>query len=259
MAFQAETMAGTVADRRIFTLKNTRTMPGIVAWLVATLARAIGWTLRRDLDDRAGLLPGGTPWPVIVVLWHNRILFGAGCFPLALRRRAAVLISASRDGEYASRVVQHFGLRVVRGSSSRRGFRALRELTQCLEEGTSVVLAVDGPRGPRYQPHAGAVALAAACNVPIVPISINAVKRWELRSWDRTQIPKPFSRIRVVVGEPLRVTVADEAAQEALRAALMAVTDDSGEPSATRGGAAVEACGTTAGDGSAADREAPGG
>jgi len=117
-------------------------------------------------------------------------------------------------------------MRSVRGSSSRRGARALRELTQELHRGTIVVLTLDGPRGPRYEPHPGAVALAASCDVPLVPISVNSHRRGELPSWDRTQLPLPFSRIELVVGAPLRLQPPAEASLDQVKSALMAITDD---------------------------------
>ncbi|MBN2452155.1 MAG: DUF374 domain-containing protein, partial [Lentisphaeria bacterium] len=166
--------AGYTVARRLFTLKGRRRLPALVCWLLATTLKILRRTYRVRASDAAGFLAEGGPWPVIVVLWHNRILFTGDCFPRRLRACSSVLISASRDGEYAARVVQHFGLGVVRGSSSRGGFRALRDLRRVLAEGHTVVVPVDGPRGPRYTPHPGAVALAAASGVPILPVALNA-------------------------------------------------------------------------------------
>jgi lysophospholipid acyltransferase (LPLAT)-like uncharacterized protein len=227
---------GVSRKRRIFTLKNKRRMPGWLAWLFAVLVKLIGRTYRVRVRDDAGLLTDTCPWPVVFALWHNRLLFLAGCFPRDLRRRSAVLISASRDGEYASSFIRHFDMGVVRGSSSRRAVGALRELMRTLSEGTAVVLTLDGPRGPRYDIHHGALALAFRCGVPIVPISLNAPRRKELRSWDRTQIPLPFSRVELCVGSPVRFDdLAGDSdsdwralAERRLREAMSAVTDDAG-------------------------------
>jgi lysophospholipid acyltransferase (LPLAT)-like uncharacterized protein len=205
---------------------RVRRLPGLVAWLVASLAQVYRRTLRLRISDPHGFLHSGLSQPGVVALWHNRIPLSALCFPLEMRRRAAVLVSASRDGEYAAAVVARFGMRTVRGSSSRRGAQAFRELAEEVRQGALVVLTLDGPRGPRYEPHAGAVALAASCGVPLVPISLNAPRRGELRSWDRTQFPLPFSRVDMVVGQPLRLERGDEAAVARVRQALLEITDD---------------------------------
>ena len=207
-------------------LRNVHTVPAVAAWLVAFFMKMLRATYRISYDDPYHFIDSSQPWPVIVALWHNRILFTASCFPKEQLRRSGVLISASRDGEYAARIVRHFGLNVLRGSSSRGGFRALRSLMGYLREGKTVVLAVDGPRGPRYVPQQGAVALAVRCSVPILPISLNAPSRWNTRSWDRTQIPKPFTRMTVKVGKPLYLTEDNEESRAAVEKALAAVTDD---------------------------------
>lgn len=216
--------------KRFLTLKNKRTMPLWIAKVIAWLLRAVRKTYRISYLDSCGLLDSPPTRPVIFVLWHNRILFLGDCFPLHLRQRAAVLISASRDGEYASTIIRFFGMEVVRGSSSRHAFRAVREMMRKLENGTSLVVTLDGPRGPRYMVHHGAAAMAMATGAAIVPISLNARRRWDLKSWDGTQIPVPFSSVQIVVGEPLNLqddagSSKDETAVR-LREALMAVTDD---------------------------------
>lgn len=219
--------------RGLFTLKDKRRLPGWLTFLLATLVRLLKWTYRIKVTDPSGLLRNDDMWPAIFVLWHNRILFLAACFPRHRRKRAAVMISASRDGEYATTFIRHFGLQVIRGSSSRRGSQALREMKKGLDDGMTAVLTLDGPRGPRYEVQPGAVLLSRACGAPVVPISLNAASRWELRSWDRTQIPKPFSRVEVRIGLPLSLSrehtgpVQREALCTLLQDALMEVTDDS--------------------------------
>lgn len=219
--------------RKIFTFKNKRRMPTWLAWLFALFVKGIQCTYRVDVEDPHGFLEEDRPWPVIFTLWHNRLLFLAGCFPASMRRDSSVLISASRDGEYASAFIRFFHLGVVRGSSSRGAVGALRKMIGCLSSGRSVVITLDGPRGPRYSVHLGAVGLARKCGVPVVPISLNAARRWELRSWDRTQIPVPFSRVRVCIGRPvgpesclLDESASRESGADALREAMLAITDD---------------------------------
>ena len=218
--------------RRIFTLKNKRRLPRWIPFVLAVLVRLLRRTYRLRIDDPGGFLSDpDRPWPVVFALWHNRILLLPDCCPRQIRQRSAVLISASRDGEYASAFIRHFGVQVVRGSSSRGGHRALLQMKSVLADGLSVVLTVDGPRGPRYEVRPGAVALSRMSGVPIVPISLNAPSRWELRGWDRTQIPKPFSKVELRVGLPQmpdgKSAVVDrEGACAALRLALLDLTDD---------------------------------
>ncbi len=213
--------------------KKKKAVPGWAVTLGARLFQLLrrSWRVRRT--DRAGIVDGdGKPWPIIAVLWHNRIPVLADFFPRRLQRQSAGLASASRDGEAAARVLKAFGYQAVRGSSSRGGFEALLGLRKKLDEGVSVALTVDGPRGPKYEVHPGAVLLAEQTGVPIVPFALRSPRRWELKGWDRMQIPKPFSRVEFIIGEPLHVPPDLTPEQrrewcEKVREALLAITDDS--------------------------------
>jgi hypothetical protein len=122
------------------------------------------------------------------------------------RRRVYALTSRSRDGEVLSRFVQGFGVRVVRGSSSRGGARALRTLARLVrEEGAEVLVVPDGPRGPRHVAQPGAVLLARMTGAPVVPVSFAAAPRTVLRSWDAFLVPHPFARAVAVFGHPIQV------------------------------------------------------
>jgi hypothetical protein len=212
--------------------KKKRAVPGWAITLAAWIFRAYRHTWRVKRTDKAGVIDGdGTPWPIIAVLWHNRIPVLADFFPLRLQRQSAGLASASRDGEAAARVLHAFGYQAVRGSSSRGGFEALLGLRKTLEAGCSVALTVDGPRGPKYEVHPGAVLLAEQTGVPIVPLMLHSPNRWELGGWDRMQIPKPFARVNFTVGEPIRVPreLTPEQRREwclKVRDAMLALTND---------------------------------
>jgi lysophospholipid acyltransferase (LPLAT)-like uncharacterized protein len=215
--------------RRFFTLKNKRHMPKWIAFLAACLVRLWAWTLRVEVVDPHGFLDPKRTAGRIAAIWHNRLLFAAPLSPAPLRRTSSVLISASRDGEYVSTFIRFFDVGVVRGSSSRGGVRAFLELLNVLrQENQTVVLTVDGPRGPMYQPHHGIIGLAQKSGVPIMAVSINATHRWNLKSWDRMQIPWPFSKVRFVFGKPFAVpedTDMNEALEH-LRRELMDITED---------------------------------
>jgi lysophospholipid acyltransferase (LPLAT)-like uncharacterized protein len=189
-----------------------------VRLLVSTLR------IRREEATVSGLWRAGTP--AIYAVWHGRFLLLPHLYGW---RRARVLASRSRDGELVTRFVGHFGLEVVRGSSSRGGAEALRLLARALGEGRDAVVVPDGPRGPRESVKPGIVALARLSGAPIVPMALGASAEWRLRSWDEFRIPRPFARCVLRFGDPIRVASnADRAAQETVRkeveAALHALT-----------------------------------
>lgn len=213
--------------RKIFTFKNKRHMPVWLARVLAGVLRVWSLTLRVTLEDPHGVLADNVLPPRIFALWHNRILLAAPQIPAALRPSLSVLISASRDGEYISAFVRCFQIGVVRGSSSRGGVSALLALRQVLQAGRSVLLTVDGPRGPRYCVHGGVPVLSRLTGGAVVPVCINYSHYVSLRSWDRMQIPWPFSRARIVLGRPLTALPAPTAvAAEVVRTALLAITED---------------------------------
>ena len=118
----------------------------------------------------------------------------------------------------------HFQIKSVRGSSSRRGSAALREMAAVLAAGGDIGISPDGPRGPKYQLHPGAIKLAQLTGAPIMPLHVAYSRYWELKSWDAFRIPKPFARVSVVVGEPFAVPRdLDQEAFEAMRVNLETV------------------------------------
>lgn len=140
--------------------------------------------------------------PVVFVLWHGRLLAGS----YAQRGRGLVaLISQHQDGEYISRVVHRWGYLTVRGSSTRGGSGALRDLVRCVRQGRSVVITPDGPRGPRQRMKPGALLVAQLTGAPVIPVATGADRAWWVEGWDRFQIPKPFSRVRVLYGDAIHV------------------------------------------------------
>ncbi|MEK0445770.1 MAG: hypothetical protein RLZZ399_1091 [Verrucomicrobiota bacterium] len=163
------------------------------------LMMLLGGTLRWKLEDEAGYLSRPLDQPLLVAVWHNRILALPLCYQwmCKARRPLSVLTSPSRDGGLLSALVAQFGIGAVRGSSSRRGSAALRELQTVLKSGRDVIITPDGPRGPRYQLQPGLVFLAQLTGTPIMAVQVEYSAYWELRSWDRFRIPKPFSSVRI--------------------------------------------------------------
>ena len=171
--------------------------------------------MRLRLENRARLeerLAGG---PLIFVFWHNRLLL----IPIAWHRflshgrpKGKALTSTSRDGDLIAEFLERFGVGHVRGSASRRGSTALRELARWLAKGHDVGISPDGSRGPLYEIKPGLVLLAQLSGRPVLPISLEYSSTWRLRSWDRFFIPKPFSTVTFHVGELHRVARTDNPA-----------------------------------------------
>jgi lysophospholipid acyltransferase (LPLAT)-like uncharacterized protein len=139
---------------------------------------------------------------VVFALWHGWLL------PPTWHHRGqriVTLASRSADGEYITRVLAHWGYHVVRGSSSRGGDSALRELVRLLRAGRSVAITCDGPRGPRQKLKFGVLQMAQLSGAPIIPVGSAANRSWQLNSWDRFTVPKPFARLRVSYGDGLIV------------------------------------------------------
>jgi lysophospholipid acyltransferase (LPLAT)-like uncharacterized protein len=167
---------------------------------------------------------------LIYVVWHGRILLVPWLNARLRRSRGAraplVLASRSRDGALAARYVEHFGLPVVRGSSSRGGGAALRALVAAIRDGLDVAIVPDGPRGPRERLQSGVVTLAALTGAPVVPVAVGARPARHLRSWDRFLVPLPFARCVLAFGTPRQVDPADRRRAHAeLEQALTEITE----------------------------------
>ena len=195
------------------------------AWCIYALVRGVAATLRYRWQDRSGHFdqPGG---PVIYSVWHNRLVLSTTAYHHFVRKRnpsagMAAMVSASRDGGFLAAILECFKVQPVRGSSSRRGPQALLELTTWAERGYDLALTPDGPRGPCYSVQEGVMSLAQVTGLPIIPFSYHLSWKLRARSWDRFQIPLPFSRCEMVVGKPIRVPrEASDAERENLRQEL---------------------------------------
>ena len=184
--------------------------------LVAALIRALALTLRYRLEDPQGILAKDPAQPRIWAFWHNRILMMPYLYErFCPGRRMLMLVSRSRDGEFITRIMNRFGIDGARGSSSRGGTDALRELLRELERPQARDLGItpDGPRGPRAKVQDGVLALAVGSGRPIYPVTTRYRQFWELPTWDRFQIPRPGSVCRVIVGPSVAAPKSSEAAE----------------------------------------------
>ena len=171
------------------------------------------------------------PRGVIGLVWHNRLLFLPTAFPARLRKHTFAMVSASRDGQYLSDFLKHFSIRTLRGSSSRKGANALLGAINAIDNKCNVIITPDGPRGPKYRIKKGAVMMASKTSAPLVPVTINSSKCWQLKSWDNFQIPKPGAKLTLIIGDPINVPQnINDSTLEDLRIkveqALLAITSD---------------------------------
>jgi lysophospholipid acyltransferase (LPLAT)-like uncharacterized protein len=194
------------AIERRFTLRE-RILLWLLEWAGYLFTRVVGSTLRVTFSVEEGGPPAGDVAPVIYAMWHRCVLPATYCFR---DRQIAVITSRSFDGEYIARIIERFGFRAVRGSSSRGGAGALLASQEEINQGRSVGFTIDGPRGPRYVAKPGAVMLARNTGAPLVPLYVAPDKAWVLNSWDRFMIPKPFSRVVVHLGKIIQVSRAAE-------------------------------------------------
>jgi lysophospholipid acyltransferase (LPLAT)-like uncharacterized protein len=193
----------------------------VLSHIAATLMRGFFLTCRIERHIPEHLLPyyHGSKRAVFT-FWHGRMIMLPFMKPPG---EVAVLISHHNDGELITTTMKRFDIGAVRGSKKKGGSEAVRGLVDALERGANVAITPDGPRGPFQVAAPGAIYVAMRTGQPILPLAFSATRHWRLRSWDRFMIPKPFSRIAYVIGEPF--TVAAESNDEQLAIDLKRLND----------------------------------
>ena len=178
---------------------------GIFPPLVALLVKVLLLSCRvikvegKHFEKEAMAKSGGG---AIYVTWHQRMAYHFHYFG---SRHVTVMISQSRDGEYAARIAKWLGFKNVRGSSTRGGRAALKELIQGIKNGEIGGMLADGPLGPARVAKKGSVVMARDTQAPLIPILWGVDRCWTLKTWDRYMIPKPFARLVYYFGEPVWV------------------------------------------------------
>ncbi len=188
---------------RTFPHKPTQSQRA-VALMAVFVERVLTATLRVQWRGSAGFLPAPSSAPAIFCLWHNRL---ALCMFIHRKRahRLAAMVSASKDGALLAAMLERFGVQPVRGSTSRRGPQALLEMVTCAQLGYDLAVTPDGPRGPRGVVQGGVIALAQVTGLPIVPVTWRSTWMIAPKSWDRFQVPVPFSRCEIIFNQPILV------------------------------------------------------
>jgi lysophospholipid acyltransferase (LPLAT)-like uncharacterized protein len=196
------------------------------AWLIFAFIRSVSATLRYRWSDTSGFFDSPPADPAIYCVWHNRLALCLEVYYGYVKTRnqtpgMAAMVSASKDGALLAAILECFKVQPVRGSTSRRGPQALLELTGWSERGYDLAITPDGPRGPCYVVQEGIMSLAQLTGLPILPVGYHLPWKMRVKSWDRFQIPLPFSVCNVRFAQPIRVPrEASDAEREALRQRL---------------------------------------
>ena len=208
----------------------------LALWLLIFFMRAWTRTLRLTVVDPQGITEDKRN-DLIAIFWHNRIFAAPARMPKKMRSRCYALTSRSKDGQVIADALANLGIGAIRGSSnkngkSKGGSAALRQMIQTIKDGNFVALIPDGPRGPKYSVQPGVLATASRTGAAVLPMSLNAKNYFTLKTWDRLQIPFPFSKAELVYGELLEFpTEIPEEEWETeinkVHTGLMAITKDS--------------------------------
>ncbi len=167
----------------------------VVPRLASLLIRLLGSTLRYEDIIAPGVTPGSQiPGPVVYAFWHRCLL---SCAYYFRGQKIAILISRSFDGELIARTVERLGFIAIRGSSSRGGAMALKQIAEEYGRGTRCAITADGPRGPNMVAKPGTAQFAQLVGTWVGTFYVLPLRAWELKTWDRFLIPKPFSRVLI--------------------------------------------------------------
>lgn len=187
-------------DRFTFSQRLVIRVAGFFGYVLVRLLgstirfQTTGWENFEEIE-KAGKLP-------IYSFWHDRIIAGTYFFR---KRGIIVLSSSSFDSEYTARCIQRLGFGIIKGSSTRGGIQALVGMIRMMKQGFAMAFTIDGPKGPRYEAKAGPVVLSKKTGNPLMPFVIECEKFWTIKSWDRLQIPKPFTKANLIIGSPIYV------------------------------------------------------
>ena len=176
-----------------------RLIPLLVAYIIRIWFSTCRVTVHNGgfVDNREG-----QGLPTIATFWHYSVMY---ILYFQRRSTATAMVSASKDGDYLAGLASRLGFNTVRGSRNRKGVQALKAMLGAVKKGSNAAIVADGSQGPHRVAQSGAVLIASKTGVPIVPIAWSASRFFTIRSWDRTAIPKPFSRIHYFYGEPIWV------------------------------------------------------
>jgi lysophospholipid acyltransferase (LPLAT)-like uncharacterized protein len=212
------------------TVNEVRGAKRALLWLLATLLRTWGRTLRLEVDQETFRRMKAFVDPAAIVIWHNRLFLSAEIFRrYRFNREVYGLVSASKDGAWLAAFYRMIGIVPVRGSSSKFGREAGKALIEVLRAGHDIGITPDGPRGPMYTVEPGVLVVTRRTNAPMVLLGAEFTRAWRLKSWDRFYVPWPFSRVimRCTLMPAVNADGTKPGADE-VRAALLAINPDKG-------------------------------
>ena len=142
--------------------------------------------------------------PIMLCVWHGRLLFPSWY----IRHHTTLHIISSRhaDSEILAHILRKWGYGLIRGSTKKGGISVIREMTKIFSKGGMIAVTNDGPKGPARIAKSGSIGLAIKNNVKIITVTGSATKYWQVKSWDRFMLPKPFGKIQIVVSAPMKIT-----------------------------------------------------
>ncbi len=151
--------------------------------------------------------------PIMVCVWHGRLLFPSWYIRLKTTNLHAIA-SRHTDAEIMARILNNWGYGLIRGSTRKGGKAVVKKMAAVIKSAGIVAVTNDGPKGPPRIAKAGSTGLALKYNVQIITITGSATKYWQMKSWDRFMLPKPFGKIQLIVSPPLDITKELKTAEE---------------------------------------------
>ncbi len=184
--------------------RKIKQLPDWVFVLFVLVIKVLKLTMKCSVNDPFNCIDE-SKIPYIIVTWHNRLLLFPIMFSKNYREKTYALISPSRDGQYIADICKKMGVKSVRGSTNKKAAGALTSALKIIKAKYNISITPDGPRGPRYKMSKGPIILASMSGAKILPLSINSSSYWEIKTWDRFRIPKPFCKIESTVGESISI------------------------------------------------------
>lgn len=169
-------------------------------YLITALLWLIFLTCRKSWIGATRPNEGG-----VVLFWHEYLAFMPFAYAKYWQKRVFVIISDHKDGEIITRVIKHFGIDALRGSSSKNAVRVFVGALRELKNNSDIIITPDGPRGPKHSISDGSVTIAQKANAQISILSYQASSYWRFKSWDKMILPKPFSHVTYTFSEPFSV------------------------------------------------------
>ena len=179
----------------------SRQVQSVLCWLI----RLYSWTFRMTVENEEpwmSHLRGGSK--ILLCVWHQQFFAAIRYFKSYESFQPSLMISKSQDGDIIARIARQQGWHPVRGSSSRDGAKALKEIIERLSQTRLAAHIVDGPQGPAGIVKGGVISIARATAAVVVPFYTTADRAWYFKSWDRFMLPKPFARVTLRFGEMMR-------------------------------------------------------